>query len=115
MPPRVQYSSSVDPSPYENIRLQAWAHENKVYVVLEAMWLGSLLGVMQSGEQPLFHYHPEAAGYGEVRSQAQAIAQTDKRCNRNDDDENNDNDRNNDEDNERVMLAISFQVFWGLE
>ena len=84
-PTEVQYSSNVDPSPYENISLQAWARESNVYVVLETMWLGSLLDVITNGEQPLFHHHPEAACFLEGRSQAQTTALPGKHCNEKDD------------------------------
>lgn len=76
-----------------------------MYVVLEAMWLGSLLDAMRNGEQPLFH-HPEAVGCGRGRSQVEIPLP---------DNVGNGNHGNDDEDNERVMLAISFQVFWGLK
>lgn len=98
--------SILDPFPHLTC-VQAWAHENNVYVVLEAMWLGSLLDIMRNGEQPLFHHHPEAVGCGEGRSHTDTRPPPGNNG--------NGHDGNDDKDNERVTLAISFQILWGLK
>lgn len=77
-----------------------------MYVVLEAMWFGSLLDVMRNGERPLFH-HPEAGRCETGRGQEETESlQLDISDSEGDDD---------DAANEIGMLAISFQILWGLE
>ena len=111
--------------------MQAWKQNDVVYVVLEAMRLGSLLDVMRNAGNPLFF--DRGCACCEDRNQNKAIRHQHDNDNvkRNDNDKHNDkgqrvyNDNgkqynNNDNgihdaNNERVMLAISFQLLWGLK
>lgn len=79
------------------------------------MWFGSLLDVMGIGEQPLF-VPPEAFCSGDPWSLTETrTLQHDDNNNSdgNGSDKHSDDEKHND-DNERVMLAISFQLLWGL-
>lgn len=74
--------------------MQAWVDENYVNLVLEAMWLGSLFDMIYVTGSPHFSCPP-----GVVRWRNQSMG----------------GGKQHDERDERAVLAVAFQILWGLE
>ncbi len=75
--------------------MQAWVDDNYVNLVLEAMWLGSLFDVIYVTGSPCFACPP---GVRRWRSRSKGGG-----------------GQQHDERDERAVLAVAFQILWGLE